>query len=40
MFRLVENVPVVDLDSGWIARAKGNQAIQSGRPREISAPRQ
>ena len=35
MFRLVEDVPVLDLDSGWITRAKGNQAIKSG-PRDVA----
>ena len=35
MFRLVEDAPVLDLDSGWITRAKGNQAIKSG-PRGVA----
>ena len=35
LFTITEELPLLDLDSGWVTRAGGNQAIKTG-PRDVS----
>jgi hypothetical protein len=35
LFTIAEEIPLLDLDSGWVTRAGGNQAIKTG-PRDVA----
>ena len=35
VFTVTEEIPLLDLDSGWVTRAGGNQAIKTG-PRDVA----